>query len=215
MRKKPPEPLELLFMLADSCMAKLSPNAWKVISYVASQHLRVHPEYLERLKNPGAYHLTKDLEAVGVFDLGKVASRGIRPYRPVREGAHLPQSDSGIRFPVISLREICSGVRSGRQWRDHGTGLSNSSAAEAINEAIKAGILVRKRQTSTKGRDLASLYGIDGTTCRNWIGGGVRILPSKGGGGLRTAPGRYPIRGYVKVTPVLDRAGQQIHARQP
>ena len=48
-----------------------------------------------------------------------------------------------------------------RRRRDYGTGLSKSSVAEAINEAIGVGILVRERNKSSAGRDLSSLYAID------------------------------------------------------
>jgi hypothetical protein len=33
--KQTPEPLELMFMLADGCMPQVSPRAWKIVAYVA------------------------------------------------------------------------------------------------------------------------------------------------------------------------------------
>lgn len=158
MPKPPPGPLELLFMLADSCMAKLSPNAWKVVCYIAAAHLRCQVEWLEQIRNPAGYALRKDIEGkTGMFSSSKEEDR---PYRLVSSPDHASEA-STARFPVISLSQICKGVCIKRRWRDNGTGLSKSSAAEAITEAIQSGILVRERRTSTRGRDLASLYGID------------------------------------------------------
>jgi hypothetical protein len=39
--------------------------------------------------------------------------------------------------------------------------LCKSSLAEAINEAIQSGILIREHHKSQTGRDLASAYGIN------------------------------------------------------
>jgi hypothetical protein len=161
LRKKPsaPEPLELLFMLVDSCMPRLSPNAWKVVTYVAAQHLRVHPELLECTQDPGLFFLGQDLEKVGIIDSS--GRSGERPYRLVSDGPNVPGQPGRARFAVISLNELCHGLRIKRGWRDRGTGLSKSSVAQAIKEALQSGILVREHQHSERGRDLSSLYAID------------------------------------------------------
>jgi predicted transcriptional regulator len=52
-------------------------------------------------------------------------------------------------------------VKIERRWRDHGTGLSKSSVAKAINEAVSFGILVREKYKSGSGRDLSSRYAIN------------------------------------------------------
>lgn len=158
--KAPPSPLDLLFMLADSCMHKVSPEAWKVISYVAVQHIRVYPEYLERLKSPLARQWNLDVESRGMINILPDASDGNeRPYRPWN-GPGLPQTDSGPRGVVLSVQQIRNGLRTKRRWRDHGTGLGRTSAYEAIKEAETIGILVRQRR-NIKGKDVASLYGIE------------------------------------------------------
>ena len=160
-RKKPsaPEPLELLFMLVDSCMPWLSPNAWKIVSYVAAQHLRVHPELLERIRDPGSFFLGQDLEKVGIIDSS--GRSGERTYRQLSGGPSVPGQPGPARFVVISLHELCQGLRIKRGWRDRGTGLCKSSVAKAIKEALQSGILVREHQHSERGRDLSSLYAID------------------------------------------------------
>ena len=123
--KAPPSPLDLLFMLADSCMHKVSPEAWKIISYVAVQHIRVYPEYLERLKSPLARQWNLDVESRGMINILPDASDGNeRPYRPWN-GPGLPQTDSGPRGVVLSVQQIRNGLRTKRRWRDHGTGLAD------------------------------------------------------------------------------------------
>ena len=162
-RIREPEALDLLFMLVDSCMHRLSSNAWKVVSYVASQHLRVHGEMLARQQDPAGFFLRQDFESLGILQVGILnasSETGVRPYRSVPNGPKLP-SERGVRLPVISLRHLCDGTRVNRRWRDYGTGLIKSSVAEAIKEAIQSGILVREHHRSANGCDLASLYGID------------------------------------------------------
>jgi hypothetical protein len=44
-RKDPASLFDLLLMLFDCCMARFSSNALKLVCSVASQHLRVHPEF--------------------------------------------------------------------------------------------------------------------------------------------------------------------------
>lgn len=153
-----PGPLDLFFMLVDSCMHRLSPNTWKVVSYVAAQRLRVHSEWLERLRDPAGFALRRDLEQVGIIDNSSESRE--RPYRSVSEGPLVPGQQTS-RFPLISLNELCVGKRVKRRRRDYGTGLSKSSVAEAINEAIGVGILVRARHKSSAGRDLPSQFAID------------------------------------------------------
>jgi hypothetical protein len=156
-RKKPvPGPLELFFMLVDSCMHRLRPNAWKVVSYVAAQHIRVHPEWIERRLYPIDFLTQQVAEHVGIIDPSGDSRE--RPYRP--GGPAVPGEQTG-RFAIISLDVLCRGVKIKRRWRDYGTGLSKSSVAKAINEALKSGILVRQKNKSGRGRDLSSLYAID------------------------------------------------------
>jgi hypothetical protein len=153
-----PTALDLFFMLVDSCMNRLSSNAWKVTCYIAAQHLRVHEEWLERHQNPGSYYLSQDLAAgAGIIDAPDSSER---PYRFDRRAPAVP-GEQGGRFALISLNAICGGVRLRRRWRDYGTGLSKSSVADAINEALHSGILVRERHQSEAGRDLPSYYAID------------------------------------------------------
>ena len=148
-RKKPTlGPLELLFMLADSCMHRLSSNAWKVVSYVAVQHLRVHPEWIERLLNPIAFITQQMADRVGIIYTS--GESGERPYRLVPDGPAVPGWEGPARFAVISLDVLCHGLKIKRRWRDHGTGLSKSSVAEAINEAVRSGILVRRKEQERK-----------------------------------------------------------------
>ena len=71
--------LELYFMLFDSCMPRLSPNAWKVVCYVAGQHLRVHSEWLDRKLDAALSALGRDLDAIGNID--SLGESGERPYR--------------------------------------------------------------------------------------------------------------------------------------
>lgn len=157
-RKKIPAPLDLFFMLIDSCMHRLSPNAWKLVCYVAAQHLRVHPEWLDRFEDPIMAALHRDLAQVGI--MGAAGPPAERSYRLVPDGPYLP-GEATSRFVVISLRDFCKGLRLRRRRRDFGTGLSKSSLAAAIKEAVRSGIVVQRRNKSGAGRDLASLYAID------------------------------------------------------
>jgi hypothetical protein len=158
-RRREPEPLDLVFMLADSIMHLLSPNAWKVVSYVAAQQLRVYSELLERLRDPAVFFLAQDLKKGGGI-IEPSGESDERPYRPVSGGPTIP-GEQASRFVMISLRELCIGKRIKRRWRDRGTGLSKSSVTEAIKEAIDAGILVRERQRTATGRDVSSAFAID------------------------------------------------------
>jgi len=158
-KKTIPGPPELLFMLMDSCMHMLSPNAWKVVCYVAVQQLRVHTEWLERVLDPGTAAMRSDFEKVEIYEAP--AKSGERSYRRV-DGCPCLPGERTSRFVVISLRHFCIGVRDvKRRRRDFGTGLSKSSVAAAIKEGVQSGILVQRRNKSGAGRDLASLYGID------------------------------------------------------
>jgi hypothetical protein len=153
-----PRPLDLFFMLIDSCMHRLSPNAWKVVCYVAAQHLRVHSELLERVQDSLGAALRSDLEKISIINPPPEA--GCRSYRLVNGGPSVP-GETTSRFAVISLHDFRDGVRVKRRWRDYGTGLSKSSVAAAIKEAVQSGILVRQHNKSGAGRDLASLYAIN------------------------------------------------------
>jgi hypothetical protein len=157
-RKVTPKPLDLLFMLFDCCMARLSSNAFKVVCYVAAQHLRAHPEFLLKTRNPLMHAFQLDMEKLGRVEAPKEATD--HPYRTDPHAPTIP-GESVRRFAVISLGGLCSGVRTKRRWRDYGTGLSKSSAAAAIHEALASGVLVRQRNRNWAGRDLPSLYAIN------------------------------------------------------
>lgn len=161
-KQLPPRPLDLLFMLADTCMAKLSPIAWKVVSYIAVEHLRAHPELLLSVSDPLRYHFNRDAEALGVLidSSANLPPGSDRPYRTVGGAAPVP-GETAARLAVISLAEICKGVQVKGKSLKRGTGLSKSSVAKAVNEAVNSGIVLRQPRQSTKGRDLSSLYGID------------------------------------------------------
>jgi hypothetical protein len=169
MPRKPadPKPLDLFLMLADSTMPRLSANAWKVVSYVAAQHLRVHIELLEKLNDPLDYAIKTYIESFGIVDTPRETSR---PYRADQRAPILPGGGGIGRFAIVSLEEICRGVRMKRGWRDYGTGLSKSTAAAAIKEALRTGVLMRERHKSAAGRDLASFYAINWDTVQKWDG---------------------------------------------
>jgi hypothetical protein len=136
-------------------MYQLSANGWKVVSYVAMQCLRLYPERDFARQNPGLAALHNDLFKMGMHP--GLPPTDDRPYRNVTG-----EFGEAQRFAVLSLDQLCHGVRTEKgRFRDYGTGLSKSSVAEAVNEAIAEGILLRKRQKSSVGRDLGSLYGIN------------------------------------------------------
>jgi hypothetical protein len=153
-----PTPLDLFFMLVDSCMHRLSPNAWKVVCYVAVQHLRTHGEWLEKNRDPALFALRQDLTAGAGFIEAPESTQ--YPYRSDDRAPAVPGEQRG-RFAIIPATTFCQGVKINRRWRDYGTGLSKSSVAKAINEALQSGILVRERHKSAAGRDLPSFYAID------------------------------------------------------
>jgi hypothetical protein len=95
--------------------------------------------------------------AAGIIDAPESTER---PYRSDDRAPAVPGEQRG-RFAIISLNAFCHGTRLQRRWRDYGTGLSKSSVAEAINEALQSRILVRERHKSAAGRDLPSYYAID------------------------------------------------------
>jgi hypothetical protein len=80
------------------------------------------------------------------------------------ERADLTMVESpGAKWTRLSLGEICGGVRD-RQKRvvkNRGTGLAKSSAIEAIGEAVRLGILKRRRHNSQTGGKLPTSYSID------------------------------------------------------
>jgi hypothetical protein len=145
-------------MLIDSCICRLRPGAWKVVCYVAAQHLRVHPEWIDQIQNPATFALGRDLEKLGMID--PTGESGERPYRTVQDGPTIP-GERASRFAVISLKDFYEGMRFKRGWRDYGTGLGRSSVPEAIKEAIQSGILVRQHHKSGRGKDMSNLYAID------------------------------------------------------
>ena len=131
-----------------------------MVSYIASQHIRVQDDFFLLRADPAMFYLNRDLEQMDMDTIELPAEH--RPYRS--GGPALPcacWTHEGPRFAVLSLSQICAGVRVKDRWRDHGTGLTKSSVAEAINEAIAAGIVIRQRGKGSTGGDYASLYAID------------------------------------------------------
>jgi hypothetical protein len=125
---------------------------------VAAEHFRARPEWLERHRDPAGSALGLDLQHVGIID--PRSQSGERRYRVDQSAPPLPGDRTG-RFAVISLDILCHGARRNRLWVNPGTGLSKSSVAEATNEAIHVGILVRKKCSTEAGRSISSLYAID------------------------------------------------------
>jgi hypothetical protein len=116
-------------------MDRLSANGWKVVSYVAAQCLRLYSERDLERQNPALAALHNDLFKMGMH-LRLPPADG-RPYRNVTA-----EFGEAQRFAVLSLDQLCHGVRTEKgRFRDYGTGLSKSSLAEAVNEAIAEGIL--------------------------------------------------------------------------
>jgi hypothetical protein len=151
------EPAVLFFALCDSCMNGLSPNAWKVVSYVAAQCLRLYPERDFARREPAVAALRNDFSKMGL-EL-PVPPADERSYRNV---TGVCQSEEAQRHAVLSLERICHGVRTSKRfYSDYGTGLSKSSVAAAIREAISVDILIRHRRQSSAGKDLPSVYGIN------------------------------------------------------
>ena len=68
-RKRPTQPEDLLVMLVDSVMARLSPNAWTVVSYIASQHMRVQDDFFLRRANPAVFYLNRDIKQMTGIDM--------------------------------------------------------------------------------------------------------------------------------------------------
>lgn len=121
--------------------------------------MRVQDEYFYRLADPAMCVVAGYVERMTGMDILAVSGEE-RPYRP--GGPALPWCPvhDPPRFAVLSLSQICSGVkvkkgktlRAPLRWQDHGTGLSKSAVAEAVNEAIAAGIIVRPARKRVHGR---------------------------------------------------------------
>ena len=72
--------------------------------------MRVHPEWLKQIRDPAMYALSLDLAHFGIFD--KPGQPEERPYRPGHGAPSLPGAETS-RLAVISLRQLCIGVRAG------------------------------------------------------------------------------------------------------
>jgi len=153
-KKDRPHPLDLMFELCDFCIAVLSPNAWKIVSFVARQSLGIYASEWEEEHNPRKL-VIRDLRAM----IGeKIPLTAVEPQ--ATPGLAVVSENTPKRFVPISLQQICAGIRKPKGFQSCGTGLSKSSAAAAINEAVQQGILERRHRTQ-QGRDLASHYAIN------------------------------------------------------
>ena len=189
--KAPPSPLDLLFMLADSCMHKVSPEAWKVISYVAVQHIRVYPEYLERLKSPLARQWNLDVESRGMINILPDASDGNeRPYRP--------WNGPGRPKPTVVREVLCS--VSSKYVTAFAPNVGGATMEQAWAEPQLTRPSKRPRQLefwfANAGTSKAKMWrvctGSNGTASKNWTGSGRRILASQ-----RNPQNRCPPCGQV------------------
>ena len=83
---------------------------------------------------------------------------------------------------MISLQEFSHGKRLKRRWRDYGTGLSKSSVAAAILEAVQSGILVHERRKSRRAGCVEPLW--------HQLGPGARVgaaAPQRPGASVQIA----------------------------
>jgi hypothetical protein len=133
-------------------MHLLSPTAWKVVTFIARDDLM---RYAEETHPLGA--LRRDVfEAIGI-DLRESIG-------PEDRADPVLVSDryAAAKWTQFSLAQICDGVRvSGkRHMQVCGTGLAKSSAVQAIQEAVRLGVLRHRRNTSQSHGNGASSYSI-------------------------------------------------------
>lgn len=164
-------PIDLLNMLTDSCLHRLKPGAWKVVSYVARQTIRQTIEEWESRHNPvrmlqrdikrmwpkapyedqppDASQMQEVEEDFGTLLTEDQIQRGVVSGRMVQAPPRWVTS--------ISLEEFCKGTA---RHRDRGTGLSKTTVIAGIKEAAELSILGIRPRKDQAGRDKASVYWI-------------------------------------------------------
>ena len=166
------EPLALLNMLSDCAMHLLSPQAWKVVSFIARLNIEHCFEEWEATHNPLRL-LQRDISRVTRGHLGEdlppsqdqiaKVERDFAVSSILSSGGASRRDSSPQWWSTVSIHEICEGIRhpKNRRYRTCGTGMPKTSAVQGINEALSSGILQRRRRKNAKGRDLPSAYSID------------------------------------------------------
>jgi|ERR1700752_517592 len=152
-RTKLPDVLDLFFCLIDASLGALSPNAWKVVTFVATHVLTAHRDEW-RLKHDPQVLLLKDIRKV-------LAGYGQPPASPHEDPRFevMAVDSPDAWFPTLwaarlSLTQI-----------SRATALSKSSTAAAAREALKLGVLKKAVERSPRLDYMPSLYAIDW----NWV----------------------------------------------
>jgi hypothetical protein len=162
-----PDPVALLLDLTDGCISQLSAPAWKVVSYVARHNIAVYLHEVRAANDPGRMLLRDAASAVPVLkefakeEIARIDKVDEAP--PGSAALHLVGGPKNRqRWPTfMSLQQISTGRLPDGTQRDRGAGLSKSTATKAINEAIRLGVLERrKRQSEAKGC-ISSEYAIN------------------------------------------------------
>jgi hypothetical protein len=150
-RKTTVGPLDRWSELCD-VMHLLSATAWKVVTFIARDDL------IRQADESSVFGaLRRDLFKVGGIDPGQTTEAEERAALAVVRD----EGPEG-KWTQLSLAQICSGVRvpGKRSMQSCGTGLTKSSAVEAIKEAARLGILRHRRNTSRSRGYGASSYSI-------------------------------------------------------
>jgi hypothetical protein len=144
-------PIDRLSELCD-VMHLLGPTAWKVVTFIARDDLM---RYAEETSSLGA--LRRDLFKVRGIDTQKAIGPEDRADLVAVSDRH-----PTAKWTQFSLAQICDGVRvSGKRHIEVcGTGLAKSSAVQAIQEAVRLGVLRHRRNTSQSRGYGASSYSI-------------------------------------------------------
>jgi hypothetical protein len=132
-------------------MHRLSPTAWKIVTLIARDDLtRLADE------NSAESALRRDIFTMGGIDTSQPADVDER-------SAPTMVQDPSAKWTRLSLAEICCGVRDRgkRIVKNRGTGLAKSSAVNAIGEAVRLGVLKRRRHSSEMHGNLPTSYSID------------------------------------------------------
>jgi hypothetical protein len=125
-------------------MAELSATAWKVVSHVGYLNIQHYTEQWMAANDP--VHLMK-------HDIATYTNEPPVDSEEISGGVFEIVPGLKVSYAKVSLQEFCSA-----------TGLSKSTVASAIKEAIAAGILERRKHRAPHHGDLPSLYRL------NWHG---------------------------------------------